>query len=553
MSAEARRVTNAEVWTEWEGRVVNGVFPLRRFLGRSNHSAVFLTEYSAENLPNVAIKFVPADPLQTEAQLVQWGAAATLSHPHLLRIFDVGRCQFGGRGFLFVVMEYAEQTLAQILPQRALRPDEVREMLPPMLDALDFLHQNNLVHGQLKPSNLLVVNDELKLAADTVRPIGNSTSGIARTSLYDAPELKDGAISAAGDVWGLGITLIEALSQRTPTWPDERSETAPVSLPASFPAPFADTVQRCLSRTPANRPTVSELQAQYKPAPQPQVMPAPPAPAREPPRAVTPSQSAPKKHVLLPVIAAVLLVSLAVWVGLRFSQHQFGLRQATPDTSEADLQPPDAPASAASAPVAPGPTAPGSTASARGTPAPVAPASAYDASAPAAPGPGPAASAYDDASVPAAAMSARATPPPAASVGPATAAPAAPSTTAKSAEPNEELSNGSSHPLDQQPSLPPGATSPSVLHEVMPDVSQAILDKIRGHINVAVRVLVDPSGTVVGEFLEKAGPSRYFARVAADAAIEWKFAPADAQSPRVWLLRFEFTRGGATVDALAAQ
>jgi hypothetical protein len=65
MSAEPRRVTNAEVWTEWESRVVNGVFPLRRFLGRSNHSAVFLTEYKAENLPNVAIKFVPADTLQT--------------------------------------------------------------------------------------------------------------------------------------------------------------------------------------------------------------------------------------------------------------------------------------------------------------------------------------------------------------------------------------------------------------------------------------------------------------------------------------------------------
>ena len=542
MSAEARRVTNAEVWTEWENRVVNGVFPLRRFLGRSNHSAVFLTEYSAENLSNVAIKFVPADPLQTEAQLVQWGAAATLSHPHLLRIFDVGRCQVQGRGFLFVVMEYAEQTLAQILPQRALTPGEVREMLPPTLTALAFLHRNNLVHGQLKPSNLLVVNDELKLATDTVRPIGNSASGIARTSLYDPPELKDGAICAAGDVWGLGITLVEALTQRTPTWPDERSETAPVSLPASFPAPFADTVQRCLSRTPANRPTVSELQAQYKPAPQPQVTPAPQAPAREPPREATPSQSSPKKHVLLPVIAAVLLVSLAVWVGLRFSQHQPGLRQATTDTSEADLQPPHARASAASEPVASvtaAPAAPGSAESARGTPAPAAPASAYAAST----APGSAASAHA-ASAPAA---------PAASVGRAAAAPATPSTTAKSAEPNAELSNGGSRPLDQQPSLAPGATSPSVLHEVIPDVSQAILDKIRGHINVAVRVLVDPSGNVVGEFLEHAGPSRYFARVAADAAVEWKFAPADAQTPRVWLLRFEFTGGGATVDAIAAQ
>src|SRR4030088_2468671 len=150
MSAEPRRVTKSEVWTEWESQIVNGVYPLRRFLGGSNHSAVFLTEYKAENLPAVAIKFVPADRLQTEDQLVQWGAATTLSHPHLIRLFDVGRCQFGGRGFLFVVMEYAEQTLAQILPQRALSPDEALEMLLPTLDALTFLHQNSLVHGQLK-------------------------------------------------------------------------------------------------------------------------------------------------------------------------------------------------------------------------------------------------------------------------------------------------------------------------------------------------------------------------------------------------------------------
>jgi outer membrane biosynthesis protein TonB len=91
-----------------------------------------------------------------------------------------------------------------------------------------------------------------------------------------------------------------------------------------------------------------------------------------------------------------------------------------------------------------------------------------------------------------------------------------------------------------------------VLHEVIPDVSQDILNKIRGHIDVTVRVLVDPSGDVVGEFLERPGPSRYFARVAGDAAVEWKFAPADTKGARVWLLRFEFTGSGATVEASAA-
>src|ERR1700731_3601217 len=148
MSVEPRRVVKTEAWTDWESQVVNGVYPLRRFLGGSNHSAVFLTEYAAENLPNAAIKLVPAGTMDTEAQLVQWGAAATLSHPHLLRLLDVGRCQLSGRGYLFVVMEYAEKTLAQILPRRALSPEEVTQLLIPTLDVLAALHYNNLVHSQ---------------------------------------------------------------------------------------------------------------------------------------------------------------------------------------------------------------------------------------------------------------------------------------------------------------------------------------------------------------------------------------------------------------------
>ncbi len=118
MSVEARRVTKTEVWVGWENQVVNGVYPLRRFLGGSNHSAVFLTEFRAEGVPNAAIKLLPADALETEAQLVQWGTAATLSHPHLIRLFDVGRWQMSGRAYLFVVMEYADQTLANPAPAR---------------------------------------------------------------------------------------------------------------------------------------------------------------------------------------------------------------------------------------------------------------------------------------------------------------------------------------------------------------------------------------------------------------------------------------------------
>ena len=466
MSAEPRRITRTEVWTEWENQVVNGVYPLRRFLGRSNHSAVFLTENRAENLPDAAIKFVRADTLQGEAQLLQWGAAATLSHPHLLRLFDVGRWQFGGRGFLFVVMEYAEQTLAQILPKRALSPDEARQMLLPTVDALAFLRRHQLVQGQLKPSNVLVVNDELKLASDTVRPIGNSSPGIRRTSLYDAPERKDGVVSTAGDVWSLGVTLVEALTQHTPTWPEELGGTA--ALPAGFPGQFVDTVRRCLSSTPADRPTLGKLENQYKPAPPAHSVSVRQPPARQIARQVAPAQTLPKRYLLPAAMAAGLLISVAGWSVLRFFQEHPDSNPATYSTLQDSLQPP-----------------------------------------------------------------------------------AVPSTPA-SAQSNLERPNPVVLP-PEQPSLAPASNPLSVLHEVSPDVSRAIQGKVRGHVKVTVRVLVDPTGDVVGEFLENPPPSKYFARLASDAAGGWKFVPTDNRDSRVWLLRFDFTRSGVRVNATAAQ
>ena len=62
-----------EDWTkEWERRIVNGVYPLRRFLGRSNHSVVFLTECTAQNVAQAAIKILPAKPALMEVQLAHW-------------------------------------------------------------------------------------------------------------------------------------------------------------------------------------------------------------------------------------------------------------------------------------------------------------------------------------------------------------------------------------------------------------------------------------------------------------------------------------------------
>jgi serine/threonine protein kinase len=455
-----------EVWTKWEGQAINGVFPLRRLLSASDHSAVFLTEYKAQNLLNAALKLVPAIPTRAQAQLSQWTKAATLSHPHLIRLLEAGRCQLGDLPFLFVVMEYAEQTLAQILPQRALTPDEVREMLRPTLNALAFLHGKNLVQGRLKPSNILVVNDQLKLASDTVRPAGESTASIAKSSVYDPPEAQDGSYSAAGDIWGLGITVVEALTQHPPSWPDAKSETP--SFPAALPPTFAAIARQCLNRDPANRPSVADLQAQITPAaqlpvvslpqpplsvpeplvsvPQPLVSIPNPSVREVPDRAASPEES-PKRRWFVPAIAALLIAAVAVWAGVLVLGSRTSLERVAPSTA---------------------------------------------------------------------------------------------------ASQNPETSLSAPPVSAPQPAQPLANRSASVLHEEIPDIPRHARGTIHGHIKIAVRVTVDSSGNVVDEALENPGPSTYFARLATTAARKWKFAPADNQQSRRWLLRFEFTRDGAT-------
>jgi hypothetical protein len=92
--------------------------------------------------------------------------------------------------------------------------------------------------------------------------------------------------------------------------------------------------------------------------------------------------------------------------------------------------------------------------------------------------------------------------------------------------------------------------TPPLVHEEIPTISRSSRESIRGQIKVAVSVTLDRAGNVVAENVEVHGSSKYFARLATDAAKKWKFAPSDAQSSREWLVQFEFSHDGATGHAI---
>jgi len=171
----------------------------------------------------------------------------------------MGRCQLGDTVLLYVVMEYAGEDLSQILPHRPLTPAEARDMLAPALDALAYVHGKGFVHGHLKPANIMAIDDQLKLSSDGLCRMGESSGGRRKLRVYDPPEAARGTISPAGDVWSLGMTLVEALTQRLPVW--EGKEQGEPALPETVPAPFLDLARHCLRRDPGRRWTVAQISA----------------------------------------------------------------------------------------------------------------------------------------------------------------------------------------------------------------------------------------------------------------------------------------------------
>lgn len=252
--------TMPEMWKRWEGEVVNNRFPLLQYLGGSKHSAVFLTKLPERKDQKVAIKLFSADPPAAELQLSRWAMASKLVHPHLLRLYQMGRCRLGDIPLLFLVMEYAEENLSQVLPHRPLTPSEARETLLPTLEALAFVHGEGFAHGHLKPSNIMAVGDQIKLASDGLWWMGEPSVELGNSGPYDAPEKSTTGISPAGDIWSLGMTLVEALTQRRPV----REESGEASIAPHVPSPFLEIARQCVTLDPQQRPTISQIVARFE-------------------------------------------------------------------------------------------------------------------------------------------------------------------------------------------------------------------------------------------------------------------------------------------------
>lgn len=147
--------------------------------------------------------------------------AASLSHPHIVKVFDYG--QHGEMAY--IVMELLTGgSLAQLITERGkLPPSLTLRLFNQMTEALDYAHQQGIVYRDLKPANVLLDSSQNAFITDFgIARLINSTSltrtgMVMGTAAYMAPELWEGArADSRTDIYALGILLYEMLSGQTP-------------------------------------------------------------------------------------------------------------------------------------------------------------------------------------------------------------------------------------------------------------------------------------------------------------------------------------------------
>ena len=477
----------SESISTWNGRVIDNDFPLADFIGGTETSAVYRTTFSGQN---AAIKLL-ADGGNAEALLAHFTQAAKLSHPNLLRILKSGRTNIDGSEFVYAVTEFAEENLSQVLPERALTPQETRDVLAATLQALQYLHQQGFVHADLKPANIMAAHDQLKLSIDGVHRIGEPLS--RDPGVHDAPEAQK-ALTPASDVWSLGVTLIEVLTRKLP--PQPASENVGPAVPESVPAPFREIAQHCLLRTPELRWSIVEIQKKLDPEASKPVDTARPVvdTARPVVDAGRPRPVTSKRPFIF--VAIMLIIAAAIIALPRLSHHE-------------------PPAVTTPAPVSTEAPAPQATSEQR----------------------------------------------PQSTNTESTASPPLQAKTAEpdtiSAPPPSQTMTAAKHISDEPVEVSPDeadntpvetSAAKDVVHQVMPEVIPQARRSITGKVRVKLRVNVDPAGNVVDSEFLSPGPSKYFARVAKQAAERWKFTPASTQA-RAWNIEFDFRRSGTKVHS----
>lgn len=208
-----------------------GTSVLMKKIGHGAMSAVFVA-FQKSLKRQIAVKVLPKSLLtEKTAAFFQQEAesAAILSHPHIIPVYEVGETD----DFLFFTMQlvqgnelsyFIRRTQKNIVPSKRFMPlKTVIGLMLKILDALAYAHDNDIVHRDIKPDNIMIENHSKRpLITDFgVARVSRTTSKSDRlllgTPMYIAPEqILSGTVDGRADMYSAGVMMLEMLMGRLP-------------------------------------------------------------------------------------------------------------------------------------------------------------------------------------------------------------------------------------------------------------------------------------------------------------------------------------------------
>jgi hypothetical protein len=261
-------------------QLVLGRYRLERRIGAGGFGVVWLA-FDEKLEREVAVKVVPSEGGEPHSERAEREArvAARLNHPGIVALYELGADEEA----VYLVSELVPgRTLAELNRAGALSDRDIARIGSALCDALAHAHQRKVIHRDVKPQNVLVVDEPAagagfaKLADFGVAHLSSGdpltrTGDVVGTLAYMAPEQAEGErVTAAADVYSLALTLYEAWTGVNPVRANSPMGTArrlgtvlpPLrSRRRDLPDELGDAIDRALDPDPERRPTIRQLKA----------------------------------------------------------------------------------------------------------------------------------------------------------------------------------------------------------------------------------------------------------------------------------------------------
>lgn len=189
-----------QLWTEYEGRKIEGTYTLGKLLRSEGRNGFFST---SDTTGNAAVIRITEAHYDEDELLKRWRQVAGMHEDNLINIERFGQTNFDGVAITYALMEADDANLGDVLRERPLTLTETTQVARAVHGALTALHASGLVHEHIEPVNVLAVGETVKLRSDCVREC------IADTE-FNTPE--GCAELRRRDVHDFGMLLLQCLT-----------------------------------------------------------------------------------------------------------------------------------------------------------------------------------------------------------------------------------------------------------------------------------------------------------------------------------------------------